>query len=410
MNSSAEEVRHFAYIDAARGFAFLAVLAVHTGSDFEDLPGLWLMKHGSYGVQLFFLVSAITLCYSAAARLPREAHPWLCFYIRRFFRIAPLFWLAMIFYWTMPGPIADAQRREFFINLLNPGGAYPHPWQFITTALFVSGWSPYNFDSVVPGGWSISIEMTFYAVFPLLFIYLNSLRRSLLAVLACLILSPLLTHIEDTLYHHLYANLDDSSMYNFCRGRWFPCSLLVFLVGICAYHVLRSPVTTILRKDRFAAMYLFLFSILLLAELFRLQDYRIFLTGHGESMAIIFTMAAAVVAMSSPLLPWVVNPAIRYIGKISFSCYLTHFFMIKASLYLLHLNLLGDVGHTLGGPGHQAVWFLILFCLSLILTIMASTVTYHAIEKPGIACGRWLIRTTGLAKNKLPDGGLASAS
>ena len=46
---------------------------------------------GNLGVQLFFLVSAVTMCYMWQQRHDEPARA-LKFYVRRFFRIAPLFW------------------------------------------------------------------------------------------------------------------------------------------------------------------------------------------------------------------------------------------------------------------------------------------------------------------------------
>jgi peptidoglycan/LPS O-acetylase OafA/YrhL len=74
------------------------------------------------------------------------------FYIRRLFRIVPLFWLGLIIY------------------------AFPTYWSFssfqwepiLYTAFFINGWSPDYFNRVVPGGWSIAVEMNFYFIFPLL--------------------------------------------------------------------------------------------------------------------------------------------------------------------------------------------------------------------------------------------------
>ena len=58
------------YIDALRGWAILAVLAVHCSTWVRpDHPLLWsIASKGAVGVQLFYLVSAFTLLLSANAR------------------------------------------------------------------------------------------------------------------------------------------------------------------------------------------------------------------------------------------------------------------------------------------------------------------------------------------------------
>jgi exopolysaccharide production protein ExoZ len=110
---------------------------------------------GNMGVQLFFLVSAVTMCHMWRQRRDETARSPK-FYIRRFFRIAPLFWCAIVFYTYLWHVTPDYHLRE--ISPLDIG----------LTAVFLHPFSVSAINSVVPGGWSIGIEMGFYALFPLL--------------------------------------------------------------------------------------------------------------------------------------------------------------------------------------------------------------------------------------------------
>ena len=58
--------KHYAYIDALRGFAILAVIATHTSQITPDVNGttIKLLTQGARGVELFFLTSALTLMMS----------------------------------------------------------------------------------------------------------------------------------------------------------------------------------------------------------------------------------------------------------------------------------------------------------------------------------------------------------
>ena len=83
-------------LDFLRGVAILAVLTIH-GSKSFPVDSQWInsaLRVGSFGVHLFYLVSALTMCYMWELR-SGELAPVRSFYIRRFFRIAPLFWLAI---------------------------------------------------------------------------------------------------------------------------------------------------------------------------------------------------------------------------------------------------------------------------------------------------------------------------
>src|SRR5258708_25316079 len=86
-----------------------------------------------------------------------EEQPIIKFYIRRFFRIAPPFWLAIIGYL-----ILDSKASLLGVQ---SGIGLRH---IAMTSTFLHSFWPDTINKVVPGGWSIAIELTFYAVFPVI--------------------------------------------------------------------------------------------------------------------------------------------------------------------------------------------------------------------------------------------------
>ncbi len=80
--------------------AILGVILVHSSQSVAptNVTLLWFMGEGARGVQLFYVASALTLCMSWVARSSHETFPIRNFYIRRFFRIAPMFYLAILSY------------------------------------------------------------------------------------------------------------------------------------------------------------------------------------------------------------------------------------------------------------------------------------------------------------------------
>jgi exopolysaccharide production protein ExoZ len=144
--------------DFLRGVAVLAVMVAHAALTFPSgIKSLdWACEYGTKGVQLFFLISAFTMCHMWKVRAGEE-NPIRKFYLRRFFRIAPLFWLAIPTYLVVYGAAASYWAPEGV-------GAR----QVFLTFTFLHGFWPDSINSVVPGGWSIAVEMTFYALFPFL--------------------------------------------------------------------------------------------------------------------------------------------------------------------------------------------------------------------------------------------------
>lgn len=109
------EPSHVAFVDSLRGLAFLLVLLLHVSQQVPSLPDRLrrVTDDRQAGVQLFFLVSAFTLLTSLSQRSKRESRPIQNFLVRRFFRIAPLFWAALVFSITV-GNLADTGRRSAF--------------------------------------------------------------------------------------------------------------------------------------------------------------------------------------------------------------------------------------------------------------------------------------------------------
>ena len=158
-------------LDTLRGLAITMVIVYHVQLHF-GAPGLLgqLAHLGYNGVQLFFIVSGITMCFMWSAR---KSETWETgkFLIRRLCRIAPPFWFAIAFYMAW---------RQTGLSVLEPAGAS----DVVLTALLVHGFSAHAINLVVPGGWSIAAEVGFYVLFPLMVTRLKSAPQRLWAALA----------------------------------------------------------------------------------------------------------------------------------------------------------------------------------------------------------------------------------
>ena len=386
MSGPQREPKHFAYIDAVRGAAFLAVLASHAASCVGDFPKSTFLKAGGYGVQLFFLASAITLCGSLEARSRSEVHPVYFFYLRRLFRIAPLFWLAIVFYWTIPSVLPPMMLSQWA-----PSGV--HPSYFVLTALFLHGWHPYTFNSIVPGGWSIAVEMNFYVLFPILFKYLNSAKRAAVAVVIGIVLIKLENHFRPWMHSHLYPGTNDSIFW-FFNTLWFPAQIVVFLTGIFTYHAMKTaPIISMVRSRFWSSITFFCCALALPGFVVGSEK------GVPSNLLVVFAMAAIIITVSANGVPLVVNRVICYIGKLSYSCYLVHFAAMAVALRILDIHL--TTAHPLQDAGSKfanLTLFLALFLMGLLFTLPVSALTLYLVESPGISLGRSFIhRLSGKA-------------
>ncbi|MCX6727020.1 MAG: acyltransferase [Candidatus Shapirobacteria bacterium] len=318
----------YQYIDSLRGFAVFAVLLTHCqlyGSNQYSLPFKSLLDHGTLGVQLFFIISAFTLCLSFNQKLQFEKHPILNFYLRRFFRIMPLFLLATIFYHFSPD------------NLDN---SIP-------------------FNSLVPGSWTIFVESGFYLIFPFLFFRINSLKRSLWFSLFLAIIYQIFYYI----YYHQVNNL----------YYYLPAQLSVFLIGFILFHFTKIKLASLkpTLSDLALGQLFILIIIIQLSSQTILPYHFIFSILFGISIYL----------LSLYPIRLFVNKITAYIGKISFSLYITHFAVLKFM----------DSNHLVDFVNQNYLNFFIRLLLLLIVSTLVSTLTYYLIELPFINLGQKLI-------------------
>lgn len=165
-------------LDSLTGLRFpaaLAVFAFHasvhsTPGDARDVA-LAIAGRGYTGVSFFFVLSGFVLTWSM-----RSEDTPAAFYRRRFARIAPTYWVCL--------------AGALLLQVLGTRQVWEPLLDAVPSFFAVQAWWPS--ESIHYGangpGWSISAEMFFYAVFPVLVLVARSARgRVGLAVLAAVL-------------------------------------------------------------------------------------------------------------------------------------------------------------------------------------------------------------------------------
>ncbi|MBW4613072.1 MAG: acyltransferase [Desmonostoc vinosum HA7617-LM4] len=378
------------FIDALRGIAVLGVLICHTSGNMELWRVLgdhhltpWVFRiagNGARGVQLFFIVSAFTLCLSYERRR-KEKNVLLNFFIRRFFRIAPLFYCGFLLYTVNP---------ILFENKEIPSLLY-----IISTLTFTHSWHPYwisGTSTLVPGGWSIAVEMSFYLLFPFLFSQIRSLKQAIYATIGSLLVSRVIYFILNS--HPLIDNQKQWQRFLFF---WLPNQLPIFFIGFIFYFIFRKlRLSTVnfdekqsveLRRGKFIIELLLAVSIILLAVIPFLHLLPVLKRLIPTLIPIHFAYGLdfLLLAICLSIYPsrLLVNRFFCFLGTISFSAYITHFYVLRLvnrALQGLHLNNI-----------LPELYLIILTGLTLAGTIIVSYLSYRLIEVPGQALGRKLI-------------------
>ena len=154
-------------IDGLRGMAILMVLAVHTvdhvllnGNQNWAIPFLErYFKAGVVGVELFFLISAFTLFQRMEERRGLERYPTFFFFIRRIFRIIPLWWMALLVQVILTDdPVSH--RNILAHTFMYFGFTHDRPILFTE--------------------WSLFVEEAFYVCLPFLFPFLRHFSYAIL--------------------------------------------------------------------------------------------------------------------------------------------------------------------------------------------------------------------------------------
>lgn len=341
------------YVDALRGYAIFFVIIAHVGQMYPlNYPQYLksIIDFGPRGVQLFFIVSAFTLFLSGSKRFKTDEKPVLFFFIRRFFRIAPLYYLGIIFY-------SFFKFNTDFVTFGN----------ILRNLFFVNDLYPYH--SLVPGGWSISTEMLFYLFVPLLYKSLNKLDNAVfftfIAFLIAVIYKIIISKIDLNISAEFYKDLG--------FPYFFPFSIPVFGIGISFYFIIFE------NDSNIKPVLLFLLAILVLIGIIYESGilYMYFQTISFGVIALAFSKARFNI---------VVNPIIKYFGKISYSMYMSHFLIIDWIAYSDVMNMF------LGINSERLIFYFVTkLCLTLILTTILGSILYHFIEVPGQNIGKTLI-------------------
>jgi peptidoglycan/LPS O-acetylase OafA/YrhL len=344
------------YIDGLRGVAIIAVIGVHIG---QYVPNVFpefikaIISQGARGVQLFYLLSAFTLFLSYDYRIDKEINPKINFFIRRFFRIAPMYYLGIVYY-------------------LFQDGFGPRYWlgdiDSVTTGniaanfLFIHGINPYWITSVVPGGWTISVEMTFYSLIPLLFRKIHSLNRAISFVAGCLLVSIILKYVllKNPLISH-YGLWQEFLFF------YFPNQIGIFGLGIVAYFL-------IIKKDYAVsnANYLIIVILIILGITWDLIPSHFYFG---------FSFLVLIVSLSKATNTFLINKITIFFGKISFSTYLVHFAVLHWFKVFGFFNLIkiSTIFESLTG---YFLFLILVMCTSALI----SWFFYKLIETP---CQKW---------------------
>jgi len=279
------------------------------------------------------------------------------YYIRRYFRVAPLFyfWILIILAIDWLG-----------YNKTHSAG------EIAKSVSFMLNFYPGDSAGFVPNSWTLGVELIFYLIFPLVI----KVARSFLLVSAILIASIIIS----CLWHEiLLAGMPDIKVAEEFYWMSFIHNLPSFLIGVLVYNIYQRGYFTVLEKHLVGHLLVFLWALVYFSYARGLLSI-----GSVDKMfagAILHGLLVLGLLINMNRL--MVNKITGFMGIMSYSLYLLHVPVIKLiSPYLESIYRIFDSptsGYFLAGLTT------LMFCTAF------SCLTYKYIERPGIRFGGRLI-------------------
>ena len=337
------------WLDGLRGWAILLVVGIHVWikvnlgveqgiSLASDKDMGVIFGNGTWGVQLFYTISGFTMCYMWHY-YKQSPHKIRDFLIRRFCRIAPMMYVAIL--------VAVLSSTDPLSGV-----------RVLLSTLFITDLAPYSIQSYAPAGTTIDLEMSFYVLFPFLVPHMHKWQLPVIFAGIHIIFTVFAPHMGYAFQEHFILT-----------------QAVMFVIGGFVYHLVRQQWGKSLLDNYWSMPVLFIFS-LWFDDHYSIPFHFIFMGGvfGGLMLSAAYT--------KTPLFD---NTFMRFMGVLSFSIYLIHPTVVAAIAG--ELKIYGGLGYGFIG---------------MILTLMPTTaicyITYKTIEQPGIRFGKKWIKN--LQQNK----------
>lgn len=356
-----EKSNRFEGIEALRAFAAISIILFHMpSSGGAALPESlnFISSHFGFGVPLFFVLSGFSMAHGYRNKFV-STDSLFNYYIRRFFRIAPLFYTILAF-----------QLLNLWIN----NGITFTIFEILINATFTFNIIPTLTDGIVPASWTIGVEMIFYLLFPLIVIFLDNKRK----IFTFLCLTIILASSFSIDMKETQEKLPSFIYHNFIIN--FP----YFIWGMLGYYLFSETHQTINQNRKkhlsWFVLALALFCIYTLYSYSPLYMYfwvKGLRTTWDTLWGIPFVLLTICVALHP--IKIISNKLTEYLGKISFSLYLVHptvvYTMGKNGIYTYLYQLY---------PESKLIGFLLSFLVTITVIALISSLTFKFIEKPGM--------------------------
>jgi len=352
-----QDRKHIPGLDGLRGVAVLFVITYHYSSSFH-----YVFAWGRSSVDLFFVLSGFLMTGLLTDSLPRKDY-FSHFYRNRILRIFPLYYLALIVFFTALLLSGNEHEKPLYF--------YRHyGWSYL---IFVQNWTHLFFgvpvDKTLVHFWSLAVEIQFYIMWPFLIYEVRNMKK-LQAILLSIIVLALVFRIF--VYFHSSGSYDQVvRIYNsFCRLDCFAAGALISLIGRVSSKI----------KTKSFIFLCWLSILLILAGMFATNNFTLkssFFVLFGYSLVAIFYASIVYLSLGGrcKFLDQVLqNRQLLFCGKISYGLYIFHW-----PIRLIAGSRLNAWSQSLF-PGHEMAILILTLFVCLIMSFLVSTISYYYFE------------------------------
>ncbi len=309
--------QRFDSVQALRGIAAFSVILHHIS----------LINNGAFGVDIFFCISGFIMMYVTELSVDH-------FISKRLVRIVPLYY---------------AITFATYIGILVLPGLFEqttaNPMYLIKALLFI----PYSISDMIQPlvrvGWTLNYEMFFYVVLWVA-MFINRKRRAVIAsaMLICLVIAGKLFDISNDIWVF-----------------WTDSILIEFIFGMLSYEILRRGVAEYAANSKIKRFLLLGVAVLCYVFMWIVRQNSMF---ESVDRCIVYGIPAFVLFVAAFIAGYKLNipKPLVFLGDISYSVYLIHYFVIR-----FYDNLAG--GTIIGA------------IVAIVLSIGLGAVSYYIFEK-----------------------------
>ena len=331
------------WLDGLRGWAILLVVGIHTlqklnlgvAQGLSVVPSenmAFVFGTGAFGVQLFYVISGFTMCYMWHY-YKKSPHRIRDFLIRRFFRLAPMMYVAIAL---------SVLTKQYDFNGV----------QLFLSLIFMTDVAPDTIFSYAPAGTTIDLECTFYLLFPVLVPYMHRWWLPVVCAVISIFWDTGGRYIPYAFHYHFILK-----------------QAVMFMIGGYMYHLIKRDIGKNLCHNYWLMPVVFALSLWF--------GHQVWIPYHFVLMGGMFGVLLMSAAYTKT--PLFDNTLMRTIGILSFSIYLIHPIFVAAMASFV--KIYGGLLYGFVGVG-----------IVLMPTVLVCWGTYVFIEKKGIRLGKNIIK------------------